>query len=261
MEKQQGTSRLAVVLSTLLLVVALAAFGGAFYYFDGMTLVGDLVADLTAPGGSSAPVSAPTTATASSKELVLPDGMPKEFALRLWAEQVESQRVMKRLVAGDVKTLKIVSVERKGDEAFLNSRITFRDGTVAPGVIAMRRYGDTWYVAWASSSREGEEAESIAAELPDPDTVDIALLNTIIAEQNKSSSITQEYVDGKVREITVGKVRPGPNTVTLAVEMDEDHENGYADIVVIKKQVAGEDAWFLARFNKTGTEPKPAPAK
>ncbi len=245
-----------VVVWGLVFVLSLAVFISAFWYLDGGSVVSDLVSQATSLLGSDTDET-PATGTPASSEptLTLPPGMPREFALRLWQEQLDSQAMITKLVSGDVTSLTVKSVDVKGNDATLNSVVEFADGATADGVIGMHRFGANWYVAYASAGSAGSGTPGVTS-LPAPDEVDIPLLNTIIAQQVKSSAILQEYVDGKVKKVTVERVTSGPNTATVALSMDEDHEEGYADLVAIKQKVAAEDAWFLARFVKTGTDTK-----
>jgi len=253
MATQQNAPSRSVIVAALLLLIAVAAFGAAFYFFDGMTYVDSLLSgELIASLIENEPPIAPPPSPAPEK-LLLPDGMSESFALRLWQEQVESQSMIGRLVAGEVRELRIESTDVEGDTAILNSTVVFSDGTDAAGVIGMRRFGDQWYVAFASADRGGESGGVPDSELPDVDEVDVALLNTILAEQSKSASITAEYAEGKVESVAVEGVRPGPGTVTIGLEMDEDHEYSSADLIALERVVDGKTIWFLARFNKTGS--------
>ncbi len=87
--------------------------------------------------------------------LVLPDGMPEEFALRLWQEQVDSQENVRKLLSGEVTEL---DDHGRRDELATSRSLAveaeFADGTSAPGTVGMRRYGDVWYFAYVTGMRE-----------------------------------------------------------------------------------------------------------
>lgn len=254
MNQQPSTSRSSVALAGVLVVLALAAFGAAFYLFDGAGIVLDAYETAVAalsPQPTPAPQAPPKSQEAT---LVLPAGMPPEFALRLWQEQVDSQDMIARLRDGDVASLKVISVQKSGDEAKLNVVVTLKDGSSAPGVIGFRRFGDQYFVAYATSDR-GRLAGAPESDLPAIEDVDLELLSTILAEQVKSQANIAEYLGGQVKQVNVEAVKPGPNTATVEVEMDEDHEEGYADLVLIKSGGPDEELWFLAKFLKTGSEP------
>jgi len=241
------------MIAAIALVVAAGLFAAAFIAFDGSQVAGDLwsqVANLGADDARRA-VGEPTPVTRD--DLLLPEGMPEEFALRLWQEQIESQRVITQLVNGEVVSLVVTDVERGDEEAKLSATITLKDGTTVPGVIGLRKYAGSWFISYASAQRNGEIAEAPKTRLPAVSDVDVELLNTIIAEQTKSKAVTQDYVDGKIRSVSIRGVTMGPNTATIGLELNEESEEGYADFVALKKQVDGEDVWFLARFNETGT--------
>jgi len=254
MNQQPSTSRTSVALAGVFVILALAAFGAAFYLFDGAGIVLDAY-DMAVAAITPAPEPAPQAPPKSQEAtLVLPAGMPTEFALRLWQEQVDSQEMIAKLRDGDVASLKVTGVEKSGDEAKLNVVVTLKDGSSAPGVIGFRRFGDQYFVAYATSERGGLAGAS-TSDLPVVEEIDPQLLSTILAEQVKSQAIIAEYLGGHVKQVNVEAVKPGPNTATVEVAMDEDHEEGYADLVLIKSGEANEELWFLARFLKTGSEP------
>jgi hypothetical protein len=180
--------------------------------------------------------------------------MTEDFALRLWQEQLDSQQTIESLVSGNVRSLRIVGVDRDGDDARLQARLLMRDGNVVPGVIGMRRFDGVWYVAYATAEPRDREAETQRPSTISLEDVDIPLLNTIIAEQRKSASITAAYVEGEVREVSVERVTAGPQTATIDLEMNRGDAEGYGSLVAIRYDVAGEPRWFLARFTETADE-------
>lgn len=250
MVEQQSTSRRTVWLAALAVVLAASAFGVAFYLFDGVTLVTELLA-----GEAGDPPAVTQPPATPSDRLVLPQGMSEEFALRLWQEQIDSQELIGRLVEGDITRLDISKVASDTNEATLTVTVTLSDKTKVPGVIGLRKFGDEWYVAFASQRRDGKIARP-TSELPELEDIDIALLNTIFDQQQRSQEVISEYLGGIVTSLTLEDPTPGPNTVTLAVEMQETHGEGYARIVAIKSEKAGRPLWFLARFTKTGHDPE-----
>lgn len=254
MKQQPGTSRTSVALAGAFAVLALAAFGAAFYLLDGAGLILDAYETVVA-AISPKPVPAPQAPPKSQEAtLVLPAGMPTEFALRVWQEQVDSQEMITKLRDGDVTALKIKGVDKSGDLARLNVVVTLRDGSNVPGVIGFRRFGDQYFVAYATTERDGL-ADAPTGDLPAIEDVDLQLLSTIFDEQVKSQEIIAEYLDGRIRQVNVEAVKPGPNTATVEVGMDEDHEEGYADLVLIKSDAGGDERWFLAKFLKTRSVP------
>lgn len=271
MVQQPGTSRRSVAFAAVFLVFAFAAFSAAFYLFDGagyLAPVFDQAIGLMAFKNPSQP-SSPAKVSTEPDKLQLPAGMTEEFALRLWQEQIDSQPMIERLINGEVASLKIEKVEKRGDEARLRCLVKMSDGTTTPGVIGFRRLGDNWYVAYASRERQratGGGADGGGAgdgappsgPLPDLDDVDVELLSTMVREQIKSQSVIDEYLAGIVKEVFIEEVVPGPQTVTMTIEMDETHGDGYARLIAIKSDEADAREWFLARFIKTGDETKTA---
>lgn len=264
MSQQLSTSRRPVMLAAMFLIVAAAAFAGAFYALDGPRLVMpayrvalDLIASVTPPGkadGRETPVATPAEATSA---IEVPPGMPSEFALRLWQEQIDSQPLIERLIEGEVAALDINDVVIEGERAKLIVSVTFGDGTKVPGVIGLTRYSGSWYVGFVSAQREGVTPGPGDSRLPQVSDVDVPLLNTVIQQQAKSKGVLDEYVGGIVKGVEIGDINRGPSTVTLDLEMNETHGDAYAQLVVIRKELDGKPNWFLARFTKTGHNSPP----
>lgn len=246
MSQQPGTSQFPVALASFFLVVCAGLFALSFYLFDGVSFVTALLPSSFELPSASVDRDRPKK---RAEELVLPQGMPRDFALRLWQEQLDSQQAIGELVNGQVQSLSIDRVEKIGDQARLFVTLAFVDGSRTGGTIGLRRFGDVWYVANATADREVPSTER---PLPDIDEVDVGLLNTMIAENQKSQSVINEYLDGIVKKINVTGVTAGPQTVTMDLEMDESHGGGYANLVAIRREAAEEPIWFLTRFTKTG---------
>lgn len=262
MSKQQDNPRPSVAVPVLIALIALAAFGYAFYAFDGVAIVSDLLG-LSAEG--SATERTPGAVTAEPSELQLPPGMAEEFALRLWQEQIDSQANIKRLVEGDITRIVIDDVAQGSDVATLSITAEFEDGTSAPGHMGMRKFGDVWYFEYVTGMRQGETgglADDTSAGTGEPPTgalpeladVDIPLLNTILQQQASSAAVLEEYATGVVADVRIDEVVPGTGNTTLKLVMNEDHEQGYGEIVVVSKEIDGEPTWFIARFTKVAAE-------
>lgn len=251
MVEQQSTPSRSVLFAALALAMSAAAFGAAFYYLDGFSLVSEVIAGLR--GSSVAPVT-PSASSESTRSLDLPQGMPEEFALQIWQEQVDSQYMIGRLVEGELEQLSLSEVETSSTEASMAVSARMSDGSSVNGTLGFRRFGEHWYVAFASHER-GERIMTDEESRATLDEVDVALLNTIIDEQDDSQPVFGEYIDGTVYSINIDEVRPGPNTVTIDATMNEEHGTAQAQIVAIRHEIAGEQHWFLARFTKTGHDP------
>jgi hypothetical protein len=259
---EQSTPHRSVALAGIAVLLALVAFAGAFYVLDGMSVINAIIAGENP--FTSAPVVTvkPSVDQSSTATLQLPPGMTQDFALRLWQEQIDSQGSIEKLLSGQMKSLRIYAVDKTDDVARISVTASFEDSTTAPGVIGMRRFGDTWYLAYVTGMRAaGSRGEAGVVQrgpggepttpLPTLDEVDIPLLNAILAENTKSKAITQEYVDGAIAQVNIDGIQRGPETITVHVDMNENHEHGYGQIVAIHKDMDGRDLWFLARLTKT----------
>lgn len=281
MPKQKGNPRKSVALAVVIVALSVAAFAAAFYYLDGMSLIDDLLGTGTIDATSSSPGSTSqsttptsttpggsraTTTAVTPSGLALPEGVPEEFALRIWQEQIDSQSNLEHLASGDVRRVVILGANPVGDQSVLDIRAEFTDGTSSPGKIGFRRFGDVWYVSWVTGIRRGEtggQADDTAEgtglspddrPLPDIADVDVELLNTIMREHVKSAAVSEEYATGVVEAVRIASLVEGPGTLTLKVEMDETHEEGYGDVIMISKEIEGKRHWFIARFTKTAAQ-------
>ncbi len=253
MSEQQSTSRRNVLVAGVAVTLAAFAFVAAFLLFDGATIF------RTVFMGDDAPV-APSRTESSTPDpiaplaLQLPDGMPEEFALRLWQEQLDSQEMIGRLADGEIRSLAISRVEASADEATLTIAAEMLDKTSVSGVLGLRRFGENWFIASVTSARN-VGANPVSPDLPSVDDVDVALLNTILTEQVKSQPVIDEYLEGGVYRVAMDEVRPGPDTATIDVTMHEDHGKAFARLVLIRSEVTGRPRWFIAHFTKTGHDP------
>ncbi|MBI5230630.1 MAG: hypothetical protein HY876_00495 [Coriobacteriales bacterium] len=249
----QSQKRLVAALVAVL--VAAAAFAAAFYAFDGMSATRSLLAmvgleDLFGPDAAT-----PQVTDLPEPQLVLPAGMPKEFALRIWQEQVESQANLERLAEGDVSSLRVLGSRQKDDTATLRIVVEFADGTSAPGELGMRRFGKAWYVAWVRGARSGVKPVSESDEghkLPDAEDVDVELLSGLIASQGQSQAILSEYAAGEIDRADVVTASQADDAATLALEIKgADGEPYEAKLELVKGEARTIPAWFVSRFTRT----------
>jgi hypothetical protein len=252
MGEQQGTSRLSVLLTGLAFILSCTVFGAAFHYLDGMALVTDLLARTTSlipatESQSSVPIR-------PSDEVGLPQGVPEEFALALMQEQIDSQEMIGRLVEGGIASFSVERVERADDEATLTVRVNLVEGESVDGAIGLKRFEDRWYVSYASRDRGGAFSRPTQGDLT-MDDLDRGLVSAIFTEQATYEGVLNEYVEGIVDYVTLGRPIKGPNTVTLDAVMYEKHGTAQASIVAIRHELDGRPYWFLARFMKIRHDP------
>ncbi|MDZ4063472.1 MAG: hypothetical protein U1E22_02285 [Coriobacteriia bacterium] len=259
MTQQQASPKASLARAAIILVFAIAAFAAAFYFLDGMSLVEDLLVGGTETTDNAVP--AKPTETTETVTLRLPPGMTEEFALRIWQEQIDSQVNIRKLVDGQVESMTVTKVDRAADRATLDIVAKFSDGTSLPGKLGMRSFGGKWYFAYVSGMRRG--ASDLSADdvgtgagteptsaVPAVADVDVPLLNTILEQQATSSAVLEEYATGVVRSVRVADRVASAGTITLDIVMNETHEEGYGQIVLISKQLDGEAYWFIAKFTK-----------
>lgn len=249
MSQQLSTPRRTVAVAAAFVVVSLILFGVAFWVFGGMRYVEPVIAQIssllarqpsTSPEVTSPPESEPS-------ELSLPKGMPEDFALRLWQEQLDSQEVIGRLVAGEIASLELTGVEQDGDEAAIGLVARSKDGAAMRGKMGLRRYDDVWYASWVTAERDGS-APPPSTDLPGLEDIDVDVLNAVLAEQRKSRPVSDQMVDGSIMKLTVDSIDRGPQTATIHLSVTGGSVRK-ADLVVIEQEVGGTTYQFLARFN------------
>jgi hypothetical protein len=232
-------------------LLAALAFAGAFYFMDGMSVARDLLVQLTSVRQNATPAPGPANA---ADALDLPGRMPNAFALGVWEEQIDSQSIIKQMIDGEVASLSVERVKIDGNKATVYARVMFANGASAPGTIGLRKYGGVWYIGYISSRTTDDVAGGEKRDVAELKDVDGQLLQTIIAEQAKGSAVTEGLVSGEIGEIGFGAAQPGSNTAVIPLELMFGAEKRYADLVAIRTQVDGDDMWFIARFNETGSD-------
>ncbi|MBE0416996.1 MAG: hypothetical protein IBX63_04455 [Coriobacteriia bacterium] len=269
-----------VPIAVLLVVLAAAVLAAsAFYALGG----GDLITALFARSpqvkqGSVVPVK-PTPSpkptlgsepeslpSAEPQGLDLPSGMTERQALRLWQEQVDSQANIVKLVDGKVRELTFQAAEEDGDRASVRFRATFSDGSSAPGTFVMSKSGDLWFLEYVSGMRRTSDVGALSdtvnrgrgeepkTSLPDPDEVDVEVLNAVLDAQAASQHVFEDYLSGNMERVVVDDVKKGANTATIKLTMHEADETVKAEVVCLSREFRGERLWFLAAFERVSSE-------
>lgn len=272
MSKQNRNPKRSVALAAVFAIIAVLAFAALFWIYDGMAVVEEYLgigATSTAggtdkppitPGRSSDPTESvePTSSTGESPDdsgsaggattLSLPEGMTEDFALRMWQEQLDSQRSIGRMADGDIERISIDDVNYTEDESKLKITAYLDGGGSAQGYITMRRMGEHWY--FTNLSGVAGERPYTESDVPDVSDVDVDLVNVMLEQQAASGMVLEEYATGAVEEVIIDDITTGPGTKTLAIRMNETHEEGIADIVLVSKDIDGKTVWFITRFTK-----------
>lgn len=253
------------VIAAALVVVLLGALVFAFYSLDGASVVRGVltslgVADSGTPSGQPGGVTpAPPVAKAPDSQ-AYPNGVDAAFAQRVYAEQLDSQANIARLVGGDVASFKFgrpLSTEQGVDVPIT---VAFKDGTRAPGVLGLEQRGSNWFFSYIAGRREaasGGFADGVsmngddAVRELDADTVDQGVVKTVLAEQVKSQDVLGGIADGSIAGLSVGAPKRSVGTVTLPVSLTRgDGTSTTGNVVCIKKLAEGKDTWFVSSFGK-----------
>lgn len=254
--QKRGTSVLGAVLLVVLTAVALGAV--AFYFFFGGA---DLLNDMLGRSKPEAETVTQEPGTTGSG-LVLPAGMTEAHALRMWQEQIESQRNIEKLVDGEIEAFDIGAVAKVGTSAKVDFTCTFTDGSSAPGTMSMSRAGSGWFVSSVGGMRSPEDTgmlseavntgrgEEPTSALPTVSEVDVETLNAVIEAQADDQEMMNALLDGDVRRIVVDEVRKGPNTATAVLSVVQRDGTSKAEIVCLSRSFRGETRWLMAGFER-----------
>jgi len=251
MSARGAQKRWPLYVAGFVLLVAVIAFGAVFVSMDGMSVVQGLIAQFTSASQKATPAPGPASA---AEALDLPKGMPDSFALGVWEEQIDSQSIIRQMMDAEVASLDVDRVKVDGRRATIYADVTFANGTSAPGTIGLKKYGDVWYIGYISSRTSDDVAGGEKRDVAALKDVDGPLLQTVIAEQGKSSEITAGLVDGTITSMAFRPAQPGSNSTVIPLEMMFGAEKRYADLVAIRTKVDGDDMWFIARIDETGSE-------
>lgn len=272
---KSGTGK--TVFAGVVVFILLVAFATAFYFLGGADLVAGLIDSwfASAPPASSsqppnkstgAPAVVPTASAEPSETagLQLPEGVDEEFADRVYAEQLESQANIQKLVDGDVVRFDLGKVKVEGDKATIPVTATFKDKTKGPGTMELDRKGGKWYLAWIAGDPTGNRkglADTVSRGVDEnsPEhlaqieavTVDEAVVSTMLQQQAANQDVISAIVDGTYTSFTCDGVTPGPGTASIDVTFSGPAKASMKGrALCISKDIDGTK-WFLTSFTKS----------
>lgn len=240
-----GPKRVGVIVATVAVVLSGALLVVAWQLFDGSAQVASLFSQ--DPQSAVEPAVANQAQPAEPESLELPPGMTESFALRLWQEQIDSQRMITKLVEGDVGALQIGTVSVDGDSAIARAETVLTSGETLPGTLRFRSIGDRWYLSEISAGAPDDTLPG-GGSVPPLDAVDIEALNSVIAQHDSHDDLVKAVVSGEVRRIVVKDATPGPNTATIAVDIVTDASTRRGDLVVLRSESDQGAVWVIARL-------------
>lgn len=262
-----GAPRSKVLLGGLVLVLAIVLFGAAFVYAGGVDIVQKLLG-----GGATTTASKSTPPATSNKPSTpaapaagtIPSGVMEDFGKRMYVEQVESQKNIKLLAAGDITSFSVDSVKAETDRTIVNITAYFKDGTRAPGEVVLKQDNKQYYVSairglrtsatsgFADSTamntdKEGSLADEMSA--AGIKSFDQPLLATLLSEQKSNQAIVTGIVDGTYTRCTLGAPVAGAKTITIPFELT-GKQTTKAQVGLIEKTIDGKDYTFISSFKK-----------
>lgn len=260
-----------VLLAVLVFVLALAAFGAAFYFAGGLELVQPLIQGLTSATISpSAPAAAPgaspsATASPAATGSASPD---PELGKRMYVEQIESQANLERLAAGEITKIAVGKVDLQGGTAIVSITAFFDDKTKAAGALRLGKIGPSWFLFSMSGMRDDatggmadsvnksttlEASETLAVEFQQAGitAADGDVVKALFEQQSANQEIVKDLLAGEYTAYELGKPKVGAGTVSVPVKIaTKSGASVNGAIVLIRKTVEGKDRIFLTKFSK-----------
>ena len=218
-------------------MLALAVLGGAVYSVGGVGYVTSLLGMGSSSGpGSSKPaagaVATSTPTAVSTTQLQLPAGVSEDLAKRMYVEQIQSEVNIKKMAAGDISRFDITDVKATEGTASVLVNAYFKDGTTAPGVLALVKRGGDWFFLSFTGMRPGTtggSADTVQALTDDealtPDAqwvaesgitdFDYGVMNAMVAAQVANQQIITGVIDRKYKTIGLGTPAPGAGVILV----------------------------------------------
>lgn len=182
-------------------------------------------------------------AVSSAVSLTLPKGIDATTAKRMYAEQLDSQANIERLVDGKIASMQVVDRKVTKGTAELQLRVTDTDGIVRRGVMKLVKADGKWY--FSSIGRLGNDTSAVSP-VGRPDT---GVLNTILSEQTQHADTTAKLVDGTYTTVRIGKPKAGFRSVVLPVIFTgRSTRAATGQVTAVKRTVQGSDDWFVVSF-------------
>ncbi|MEI7813641.1 MAG: hypothetical protein WCJ13_02475 [Coriobacteriia bacterium] len=229
-----------VLLTVLLFVLALAVLGGAIYYVGGVDyLMSSLgMGSSSGSGGSQTAAGGVATSTppaVSASQLQLPPGVSEDLAKRMYVEQIQSNTNIQKMAAGDISRFDVTEVKATEGTASVLVKAFFKDGTTAPGVLALVKRGGNWFFLSFTGMRPGDTgglADTVQAMTDDealtPDAqwvtesgiteFDYGVMNTLVAAQVADQKVITGVIDRSLTSIALGTPAAGAGTTLVPAD-------------------------------------------
>lgn len=181
------------------------------------------------------------TAVSAAPKLKLPDGVSRDLAYTMYGEQVDSAGSIGDLVDGRVSEFEVLRTAVTTPSATLDLRVTYSNGTARRGVMNLVSAGDVWY--FESIARTGATWDPGYVTNPD-----IGVLNTMLAEQAKSTDMINQLVDGTFDNVAVGTPKKGFRSTTIPVTFSGSGETAEGSVTAVRRTQDGRPQWFVVSF-------------
>jgi hypothetical protein len=259
-----------VLVGGLVLVLAVALFAAAFAYAGGIGIITKLIGGTAVETAQS--TTPPTTggstggSTAAPAAGAIPSGVMEDFGKRMYLEQLESAKNIEHLAKGDITSFKVDSIKTETDRTLVNITCFFKDGTKAPGAIALKQDNKQYFVyaieGLRPSSTGGLAIDTNTSGNPNKNlsleeqmsrlgvkTFDQPTLATLLSEQKSNQAVVAGIVDGTYTGCTLGAPSTGAGTITIAISLT-GKSSAKAQVTIIKKTIDGKERLFVTSFKK-----------
>jgi hypothetical protein len=252
--------------AALVLVLAIAAFAAAFWYVGGVDYVAGLFGGgpkVPGPATPSKPVPGKpaTPATPVPEPAVEPTssvgqvdaggvqagGGTSGYALdpaakrRMFYEQVASRETITELVEGKFASFALGTPSGTGASRSIPVTATYKAGGSFSGTLLLKRYGGAWY--FAAIARSGNSLSVT----PSSPGVDMAVVNTIVAQQTTNQGLISGIVAGDYDTLAPGTPYGGAGTKTIPIDLTGSPSRT-GRIVCVRKVVGPKTYWFITSF-------------
>lgn len=184
-------------------------------------------------------------AIVSAGQLRLPKGVTEAQAKQMYAEQLDSQNNIERLVGNEVESFTINDRSVASGKAELKLTVKYRNGLTQRGTMRLFKADKVWYFKSITRHQVDEVLPKLAS-------YDVGVLNTMLAEQVVNADVTEKLVDGTYKTITIGRPKRGYRSVEIPVTFAgaAGKAKVLGSVTCISKTSRGESTWFITGFNR-----------
>jgi hypothetical protein len=169
--------------------------------------------------------------------------IPDEALEQMYFEQLASQELIGKLVAGDIVSLALSDVVNDGGSATIRVEATLKDSAVIGGNMQLRRFDEAWY--FYMITRDPHDKTT-----PKTGTPDLALMRTIVEQQAVSQDIPTAMLGGQYTACRIGQVTPGAGTVEIEMTLAGAAAPDLKGSILCVSKGDTSKKWFITSFQR-----------